>query len=175
MTCWYIDIENVRSRFVWLVDEMAQHDHLFLFYTNKEERLPIVCWQSVYRAIVHPHFICVEPTGPNAVDFAIMVEMGRQSLLHPGCEHRCVTDDKGFEGGLAHLQSYGVKCSRVPCPQRLDSEEQAIVSSTCGIGGDAERKQEIHTLCMRAYGSLEAGEHFRRIKQHLIQRGELRA
>lgn len=174
MTCWYVDIENVRARFEGLVADMSQHDHLFLFYTDPVEKLPISCWQRVYKAIVHPHFIIVEPTGPNAADFAIMVEMGRQSLLHPGCEHRCVTNDKGFDGGIAHLRSYGEKCSRVPAyAYELEDAELGIIHATSDIKDSSSRKQAINVMCMKQYGHVSAGLHYSRIKQLLIQRGEL--
>lgn len=74
----------------------------------------------------------VDATGHNALDFFIACELGRVQAAADGTTCTVLSNDKGFDPLLRHLNSVGVSCQRIgttppsaPAPKPAPAEKKA--------------------------------------------------
>ena len=110
----FIDLENVS----WATPSLFQEPfhHITLCLGPKQEKLH-VAWLRF--AQEHPDqlsLIELRQSSPNALDMVIAYEIGRISVHHPADRLVIVSNDKGFDALLAHLNEKGLAASRLPLP-----------------------------------------------------------
>ena len=71
----------------------------------------------------------VDATGPNALDFFIACELGRVQAAANGTRCTVLSNDKGFDPLLRHLNAVGVRCERIgttPAPKAASAPKPSI-------------------------------------------------
>lgn len=110
-TYYYVDFENTQDRFGAYVKGMKRNDYCFIFFSS--DRIALILLSMLEQKQVKTHFVYVPHTGKNAVDFVIMTELGRQSLLKPNVRHVCISNDTGFDAGIQRMRELGMMCERI--------------------------------------------------------------
>lgn len=129
-TFWYVDTENVHNNFEGIIPQMHQHDRVYFFYSDEAKTISFDILSKLAPKQLYYYFIPVTITGyPNAMDFAMCIEMGRLSKEFPNVRHTFISNDNGFMSAVFALRRHDINSSMAhPEKRRMD-----------GLG-DAERR-----------------------------------
>jgi hypothetical protein len=105
-----VDFENVPS-----VDlsEIGEECRVIVFTGASQKSVPLDLVAAVEKFGGRLEWRRVDANGKNALDFFIACELGRVQALADDTACTVLSNDKGFDPLLRHLNSVGVKCQRV--------------------------------------------------------------
>lgn len=116
---YFVDTENVASRWLPLLDGMTKDDRVLLFCTASSPNLPLnysmITRLLSCRAAVE-NIPCCNGT-PNALDFQLVSELGRriEKSRHSPCQFVIVTGDKGFDAVVSYWTARSYNVVRESC------------------------------------------------------------
>lgn len=108
---WLIDLENVPTKWELILPLCCEKDIVTLFVSSHVGAMklqPIA--QASTRGVIFRFVNCVVGT-PNAMDFQLVAELGRLSVLEPDREFVVVSGDNGFRATVKYMEDRGVVVS----------------------------------------------------------------
>jgi hypothetical protein len=119
----FIDLENVS----WAKPDICVEpfEHVSIFIGPKQAKLNFE-WMQL--TIDHPGkvaLIRLSESAPNALDFILVYHLGRTTLQHPADTFRVISNDRGYDPLISHLQSSGIVISRLPVESPAKAAEIA--------------------------------------------------
>jgi hypothetical protein len=105
-----VDFENVPG-----VDlsQISLESRVIVFTGATQKSIPLELVTATQRFGERLEWRKVDANGPNALDFFIAYELGRIQAIGNGTSCTVLSNDKGFDPLLRHLNRAGVKCQRI--------------------------------------------------------------
>lgn len=116
---YFIDTENVAARWIPLFEQITKDDKILFFCTNKSPNLimtyPMAVQIMSCKASVK--YIHCNNGIPNALDFQLVTELGRQieKNRRNTCQFVIVSGDKGFDAVVKYWVAQSVDVCRMSC------------------------------------------------------------
>lgn len=133
-----VDLENVHKIDLSLLDETYRA----IIYVGAKQNPPkAASKKATAHRFQRVDFQKIEGTGKNALDFHIAFQLGRVIEAEPETECIVLSNDKGFDPLLAHLNMNGLACRRLGSMADLGQKLEPVVEAD-----DHER-----TVCPRCH------------------------
>lgn len=121
---FFIDLENVS----WAKPDICAEpfERISLFIGPKQSKLNVE-WTQL--TIDHPgrvELIRLNESAPNALDFILACHLGRITLQHPADSYCIISNDKGYDPLISHLQSSGIVIFRLPVESSAKATETTL-------------------------------------------------
>ncbi len=119
-----VDFENVQQI------DLARLDNSFqirIFVGASQRSIPIKLVTDAQKLGSRVQWMQIDANGRNALDFFIAYQLGR--IAEQGSEAECVvlTQDKGFDPLIRHLNKNGLRCRRINSMVELDPKPGSAV------------------------------------------------
>jgi hypothetical protein len=135
-----VDYENVQPESLRSVD--IANAHVIVFLGAHQARVTKRTEASIAAMRHRPAFVKIMGSGKNALDFHISHYLGRYAALHPKASFHIVSNDKGFDPLVAHLQVLGTAAQRSGyLPDLIDPAEQDRCDDLVTLLADNLRKR----------------------------------
>lgn len=118
-------MENVQDRWANILPQVMAGDTVTFFYTDKVKPVPMGVLGPACARGVNFSFAQCENGRPNALDFQLVTELGRLSVLSENAEFVIVSGDQGFQSVIKFMGDRGVTVS---C---LDPDKIALSCDDC--------------------------------------------
>ena len=133
-THYLIDLENTGCRWAGIIPRIRRGDTVTVFISDKTTKLESDALCAAYRNGAGFRFLSCENGRANAMDFQMMVELGRLSVQEPASRFRMVTADKGFESVVKYMADLGIDALRMdPCLVPSDACGNVCVHATATV------------------------------------------
>jgi len=110
MTYVLIDYENVQPGSLDVLDQ--EHYKTLVFVGSGQSKLVFDTVAAVQRLGKRAEYIKISGNGPNALDFHIAYYIGQLSTQDPTARFHIISNDKGFDPLIAHLEEKKVHAIR---------------------------------------------------------------
>ncbi len=105
-----IDYENVQPEYV---PHLGGGDFKLIVFTGAKQKIPALVAQAIQALGDRAEYVALTRSGPNAVDFHIAYYVGRFVSVEPDAHFLIISNDKGFDPLIEHLNERGVAAQRV--------------------------------------------------------------
>lgn len=99
---------------------------ILVFVGANQSKLPVEIVQSLQPLGSQVEYIRISGSGSNALDFHIAYYIGKISQSDPSATFRIVSNDKGFDPLIEHLNSRNVDTKRIESPKVSPSPQAAV-------------------------------------------------
>lgn len=119
-----VDFENVQQIDLARLDSSFQ---IRIFVGASQRSIPIKLVTDAQKLGDRVQWMQIDANGRNALDFFIAYQLGR--IAAQGTEAECVvlTQDKGFDPLIRHLNRNGLRCRRINSMVELDPKPDSAV------------------------------------------------
>lgn len=187
---WLVDMENVPKIWELILPACSEGDTVILFVSDYIGSVKPMTFAKAGTRGVSFQFIDCDTGTSNAMDFQLVTELGRLSVLYPNDEFIIVSGDNGFRAVLRYLAERGVSVSccnpadmapkevlradpvREEYASRLSevgldpSEIPVIVNILCAAMAEPQNARKLSCLnrLRKQYGDLEGRARYSKIK-----------
>lgn len=105
------DLENICQRWSFLLPDIKRGDRVTLFFTKKMNIMKLDALGPVSSLDTLFNFVQCECGRANALDFQLVAELGRLSLVETDTEFVIVSGDQGFCSVIDYMRQRGVHVS----------------------------------------------------------------
>lgn len=137
-----VDYENIQKIDLSILDET----YCAIVFVGAKQNPPKA---SKQKATAHRFsrvdFHKIDGTGKNALDFHIAFQLGRTIETNPTTECFVLSNDKGFDPLLSHLNKNGLQCRRIASlnelatqPSNTSPKAEDVVCNRCGKASTIE-------------------------------------
>ncbi len=123
------DMENVQNRWAGISDMLCPGDRVTVFVSEPASKFDLMPFAQLGHKDVSFRFCRCGNGRPNAMDFQIMCELGRLSVLEPDSEFILVTADKCFESVIKYMSDRNASVRRVDPEDPVDTAPDEPVDS----------------------------------------------
>lgn len=121
-----VDLENVHKIDLSLLDETYRA----IIYVGAKQNPPkAASKKATAHRFQRVDLQKIEGSGKNALDFHIAFQLGRMIETEPDTECIVLSNDKGFDPLLAHLNKNGLECRRVNAMADLVPRVEAVAEA----------------------------------------------
>lgn len=136
MSEYLIDTENVGRDWVPYLEVAGKRDRFVLFYTRVSPAINL----SILNQIINcpAKMECVPCyTGPNALDFQLITELGYRISKHPTTDYIVLTRDAGFDAAVKYWNDKGFSVKRIAPQHGMTpiNEKEVTTTKTAAPGG----------------------------------------
>jgi len=117
-----VDLENVPK---FDLSQLDNSFHIVIFVGANQKNVPIELVKSLQVLGQRVEWQKVDGNGSNALDFFIACHLGRVLERSPQTHCIVLSNDKGFEPLLQHLNRNGLKCRRIKEVSELDPKAKS--------------------------------------------------
>lgn len=142
---WLLDMENIQTRWARILPLMAAEDSVTVFCSPAVNRIDMDPLCAAGTEDVAFYFARCANGVPNAMDFQMMVELGRLSVKDPEAEYIIVSADKGFESVMAYMSARNIRIDRLDPDMAPDHPEAQPDAPAHGSGPAANPDGEYVT------------------------------
>lgn len=125
-----VDLENLPAV---SLRGLGKDVEVIVFVGAKQKKVPLdLAFLAQKHASKKFRFLQIPGIGPNALDFFIAYELGRRLERNPNTICTIISNDKGFDPLLKHLNANGMKCQRkgaLNAPPRPASAAPTVTAS----------------------------------------------
>ena len=122
-----VDFENVQLKNVGALNGSPLKVKVFL--GASQGKVPLDIAQVLQPFGPDAEYIRIEGNGSNALDFHIAFYVGRLAAQTPGAEFLIISNDKGFDPLIRHVNQIGIACRRAESIPELVKPAQAAARS----------------------------------------------
>ena len=133
---WLVDTENVQGKWDAVLEECSKGDAIVFFLSPNVANLCNESLCTASRLGIRLEFLWCECGRPDAMDFQIMVELGRRSVTEPKAMFHILSGDGGFESVVGYMAERGVQVTRSAPGQATGTPHAEARSSDDGLEGD---------------------------------------
>lgn len=149
---YLIDVENVQAWWTTLLPACRPGDEMVLFVSDKTGRIdPLVLGGPCAKGVKFSFAAC-ENGLPNAMDFQLVAELGRLSVLEPDREFVIISGDNGFRSVVKFMADRGVS---VECAGPSDPGAATPAGNATGTAQDVKA---VYEQMLREAGAGNADE-----------------
>lgn len=137
-----VDYENIQKIDLSVLDETYS---AIVFVGAKQNPPKASKQKATAHRFSRVDFHKIDGTGKNALDFHIAFQLGRTIETDPTIECFVLSNDKGFDPLLSHLNKNGLKCRRIASVNELATEPsntpqkaEDVVCKKCGKASTIE-------------------------------------
>lgn len=112
-TIYLIDTENLGRTWPSYIATARRGDTIMFFYTEHSPLIHFAELDALYSKRLRVQYVrCL--TGENALDFQLVTELGRMTMLTPDAKYVIVSRDKGYDAAVGYLAQKNMDVMRIP-------------------------------------------------------------
>lgn len=168
-TCWFIDFENVGpSRCKAFFKDFGDNDSVFIVYSEVCSMHAVECHRELKSLSVKANMVFSPLNGANALDFVLVSELSRMSVVEADNDYVIVSDDLGFDSVVAYLRSNDISVRRV--------DTNGLVVATVDVKTDRQplsdvQRRVLYDFIVTNGFKLKGGRRYQRLNE-ICQRYE---
>lgn len=113
-TCWFVDLENVgASRLRLYFSKFGSDDTVFVVYSQACMNVIEECKRWLDPLDVGLRFVFSPLRGDNALDFVLVAELSRMTVVEPDNDYVIISGDLGFDSTVAYFRKQGISVRRL--------------------------------------------------------------
>ena len=114
-----VDFENIQQIDLSQIDD---HYSIYIFVGMNQKSIPVELVVQTQKLGTRVEWQRVDGIGSNALDFFIACHLGQMLEKRAAENYIVLSKDKGFDPLIRHLNSLGLKCSRVNSLMELEPD-----------------------------------------------------
>lgn len=128
LTHFLCDMENVQGNWSAVLSHAKSGDKVTLFFTDKVKQVSLSLFGKGCLSGVQFNFVECENGRPNALDFQLVTELGRLSIIESDTDFVIVTGDQGFQSVVGFMRDRGVhvECFNPNVPDVVSEIEPVV-------------------------------------------------
>jgi hypothetical protein len=172
-----VDLENVQGLDLARIPAQAR---IKIFVGQMQSKLPTALVQQAQALGSRLEWVRIDGNGPNALDFHIACHLGEGICKYPKAEFVILSNDKGFDPLVRHIQARGFKCRRdgqtraAPLPRApLSAHAQAVAEllKRSEKNKRPRKRTTLHNYLATHFNKRLTGEEVKKAVEHLLEAG----
>jgi hypothetical protein len=172
-----VDLENIHKLDLTRLPTQAR---IKIFVGQTQSKLPTALVQQEQALGSRLEWVRIDGNGPNALDFHIACQLGEGICNYPKAEFVILSNDKGFDPLVRHLEARGFKCRRdgqarpTPAPKpQLPAHAQAVADllKRSEKNKRPRKRATLHNYLATHFNKKLTGEDIRKAVEHLLEAG----